>query len=83
MPSQSVDGRSRELCGRRAGVDAEDLVGIALLALVAKPPNPKTPAQLQRWLRTVLRNQNARRLRDLHGGEFPVSLDVLTGWRGD
>lgn len=48
--------RARELCGRRDDVDAEDLVGVALLALVAKPPNPKTPAQLHRWLRTVLRN---------------------------
>jgi DNA-directed RNA polymerase specialized sigma24 family protein len=62
--------RARELCGRRADVDAEDLVGVALLALVAKPPNPKTPAQLQRWLRTVLRNQGARAYRNLQGATF-------------
>jgi DNA-directed RNA polymerase specialized sigma24 family protein len=62
--------RARELCGRRADVDAEDLVGVALLALVAKPPNPKTPAQLHRWLRTVLRNQGARAYRNLHGATF-------------
>lgn len=59
--------RARELCGRRADLDAEDLVGIALLALVAKPPNPKTPAQLHHWLRTVLRNQNVRQFRNLYG----------------
>ncbi len=59
--------RARELCGRRAALDAEDLVSDALLALVAKPPNPKTPAQLHRWLRTVMRNQGARAYRNLHG----------------
>lgn len=62
--------RARELCGRRADVDAEDLVGVALLALVEKPPDPKTPAQLNHWLRVVLRNQAARAHRNLHGATF-------------
>jgi DNA-directed RNA polymerase specialized sigma24 family protein len=62
--------RARELCGRRADVDAEDLVGVALLALVAKPPNPRTAAQLHHWLRSVLRNQAARAYRNLHGATF-------------
>jgi hypothetical protein len=35
-----------------------------------------SPAQLHHWLRTVLRNQAARRIRDLHGAEF-VSWDAL------
>jgi|SRR5579859_982192 len=68
--------RARELRGRRADVDAEDLVGVALLALVAKPPNPKTPAQLHHWLRTVMWGQNARRFREFHGATF-VSLEGL------
>lgn len=59
--------RARELCGRRADVDAEDLVGVALLAMVVKPPEPETPAQLHHWLRSVLKNQAARSVRNLHG----------------
>jgi DNA-directed RNA polymerase specialized sigma24 family protein len=61
--------RARELCGQRADLDAEDLVGVALLALVAKPPNPKTPKELHHWLRTVLRNQAARAYRNMRGIE--------------
>lgn len=68
--------RARELCGRRADLDAEDLVGIALLALVAKPPHPKTPAQLHHWLRTVLRNKSAQAFRNLYGATF-VSYEAL------
>jgi DNA-directed RNA polymerase specialized sigma24 family protein len=68
--------RARELTGWRADVDAEDLVSLALLAMVAKPPNPKTPAQLHHWLRTVLRNQAARSYRNMHGVEV-VSWDAL------
>lgn len=68
--------RARELCGRRADVDAEDLVGVALLALVAKPPNPKNPAQLHHWLRTVMRNKAAQRIRDVHGATV-VSLEGM------
>jgi DNA-directed RNA polymerase specialized sigma24 family protein len=59
--------RARELCGWRAEIDAEDLVSVALFAMVAKPPSPATPAQLHHWLRTVLRNQAARSHRNLHG----------------
>jgi DNA-directed RNA polymerase specialized sigma24 family protein len=62
--------------GRRADLDAEDLVGIALLAMVAKPPNPKAPAQLHHWLRTVMWAQNARRFREFHRVEV-VSWDGL------
>lgn len=69
--------RARELTGAsRADLDAEDLVGIALLAMVAKPPEPKTLSQLHHWLRTVLRNTNARRFRDLGDVEL-VSWDAI------
>jgi len=57
-------------------MDAEDLVGIALLAMVAKPPDPKTPGQLHHWLRTVMWGQNARRFREFNGVEV-VSWDAL------
>ena len=62
--------RARELCGRRADVDAEDLVGLSYLAMVATPPHPTSPAQLHRWLRTVMRNAGARAYRNLHGATF-------------
>jgi DNA-directed RNA polymerase specialized sigma24 family protein len=68
--------RARELCGRRADVDAEDLVATALLALVAKPPSPRTPGELNHWLRTVLRNQAALAHRNLHGATV-VSLEAM------
>ena len=58
--------RARELCGRRAGIDAEDLVGLAFLSMIERPPHPKTPSQLKHWLRTVA----ARLIRDLHGVTF-------------
>jgi DNA-directed RNA polymerase specialized sigma24 family protein len=67
--------RARELCGRR-DVDAEDLVSIALLAMVEKPPDPRTQTDLLRWLRTVMRNLAARAYRDLHGATF-VSYEAL------
>jgi DNA-directed RNA polymerase specialized sigma24 family protein len=68
--------RARELCGRRAGVDAEDLVALSYLAMVAKPPRPKSSVELHRWLRTVLRNQSARAYRNLHGATF-VSYEAM------
>jgi DNA-directed RNA polymerase specialized sigma24 family protein len=46
--------RARELCGSRADVDAEDLLGDTYLKLVAKPPSPKTALQLKHWMRTVM-----------------------------
>ena len=61
--------RARELCGWR-DVDAEDLVSIALLAMVEKPPRPRTEAEFLRWLRSVMRNQAARAYRDLRGATF-------------
>jgi DNA-directed RNA polymerase specialized sigma24 family protein len=61
---------ARELTGRRADLDAEDLVSVALLAMVERPPHPRTPIELKHWLRTVLRNQAARTYRDLHGATF-------------
>jgi DNA-directed RNA polymerase specialized sigma24 family protein len=67
--------RARELCGRR-DVDAEDLVSVALLAMVEKPPSPRTETELLRWLRTVMRNLAARAYRDLHGATF-VSYEVI------
>ncbi len=73
--------RARELCGR-GDVDAEDLVSIALLAMVEKPPSPRTETELLRWLRTVMRNLAARAYRDLHGATF-VSYEAMTERRPD
>jgi len=67
--------RALELCGRR-DADAEDLVQDAYLAMIAKPPSPRTPSQLKHWLRSVMRNQQARAYRARRGVET-VSLDVL------
>jgi len=60
----------------RVDVDAEDLVSIALLAMVEKPPSPKTETELCHWLRTVMRNQAARAYRDLRGTTF-VSYEAI------
>jgi DNA-directed RNA polymerase specialized sigma24 family protein len=73
--------RALELYGGRLA-DAEDAVGDVYLALVRKPPSPRRRRSSHHWLRTVLRNLNARRLRDLDGEDFPVSLDGLQGWVG-
>ncbi len=62
--------RARELCGDRADLDAEDLVGRALLQMVEKPPSPENSQQLDRWRRTVIFRLNANAFRDLHGVEF-------------
>jgi len=61
---------ARELCGDRADLDAEDLVGRALLVMCEKTRDPQTPAELHHWLRTVMRNQNAKTSRDLRGVQF-------------
>lgn len=73
--------RALELCGGHQHI-AEDLVQDVYLALVRKPPTPRTPAQLHHWLRSVLRNIDARRWRALHGEELPESFDRLMGWTG-
>jgi DNA-directed RNA polymerase specialized sigma24 family protein len=62
--------RARELCGRRADLDAEDLVGAALLAMVAKPPSPKTQTQLLHWMRRVVFRLNANAYRNRCGVEL-------------
>ncbi len=62
--------RARELCGPRASVEAEDLVGVALLEMVRRPPSCTTPDHLRRWLRTVMRNKRARAFRDRAGVQF-------------
>jgi DNA-directed RNA polymerase specialized sigma24 family protein len=77
--------RALEFHGGRVA-DAEDAVSDVFLALVRKPPSPRTPGQLHHWLRSVLRNQRASRLRRLFVGTDNleiVSLDTLQGWRGD
>jgi DNA-directed RNA polymerase specialized sigma24 family protein len=71
---------ARELTGQRADLDAEDLVGVALLAMVERPPHPKMPAELKHWLRTVLRNQAARPIRDRHGATL-VSYEAVLDTR--
>jgi DNA-directed RNA polymerase specialized sigma24 family protein len=73
--------RARELCGQRADLDAEDLVGVALLAMVERPPHPRTPSELHRWLRTVMRNQAARAFRSMHGATV-VNYDAFDGGSG-
>jgi DNA-directed RNA polymerase specialized sigma24 family protein len=77
--------RALELCGGRRA-DAEDDVAEVYLALVRKPPAPRTPAQLHHWLRTVLQRQRDTRLRKDYkleeAGVVFVSLDVLQGWTG-
>ncbi|MFI5282499.1 MAG: hypothetical protein ACHQ0J_05155 [Candidatus Dormibacterales bacterium] len=62
--------RARELCGDRADLDAEDLVGCALLRMCEKPPDPQSDEQLLHWLRTVIFRLNANAYRDLRGAEF-------------
>jgi DNA-directed RNA polymerase specialized sigma24 family protein len=68
--------RARELTGQRADLDAEDLVASALLTMVAKPPAAATASKLHHWLRTVMRNQNARAFRDLRGAEI-LSVEAI------
>jgi DNA-directed RNA polymerase specialized sigma24 family protein len=67
--------RARELTGGR-DADAEDLVAVAYLAMVERPPRPSSPAQLKHWLRTVIRNQHARSYRDVDGAET-VSYEAI------
>ena len=67
---------ARELTGRRADLEADDLVSSAYLALVVKPPDPKTLAQLNHWLRVVMRNLNARRHRNMRGATT-VSYEAI------
>ena len=45
--------------------DAEDLVQDVYLALVRRPPRPRTPAALHSWLRTVLKNRQIDRWRKI------------------
>jgi DNA-directed RNA polymerase specialized sigma24 family protein len=59
--------RARELCGPRADRDAEDLVGIALLVMVARPPVAADVTKLHHWLRRVMWTQNARGFREFRG----------------
>jgi DNA-directed RNA polymerase specialized sigma24 family protein len=58
--------RARQLMGSLADVEAEDLVGDAYLAFVARPPQPRTPSALRNWFRLVIRNHAARYFRELH-----------------
>jgi hypothetical protein len=51
--------RARELCGRR-DVDAEDLVSIALLAMVEKPPSPRTETECSGAVEHAFENRTAR-----------------------
>jgi DNA-directed RNA polymerase specialized sigma24 family protein len=74
--------RARELCGWRADLDAEDLVSVALLAMVAKPPSPRTVGELHHWLRTVIRNQAARAHRSQYGIAV-VSYEAIQQARGE
>jgi len=48
--------------------------------LTGAETSPRTPAQLHRWLRTVLRNQAARAFRSMHGTTV-LSYDVLNDAR--
>jgi|GEM_PF-6655898 len=67
---------ARELTGRRADLEADDLVSSAYLAMVVNPPDPQTLAQLNDWLRVVMRNVNARRHRNMHGATV-VSYEAI------
>lgn len=70
--------RAEELSGNWSR--AEDLVQDVFLAFVTKPPHPKTATELKHWCRTVLRNLNARRFRDMHGAEEMSYEAMVAAW---